>query len=85
MTAKTKGIRTAAQIAPEELDAGLINVAKMSLSITEDELIKETAKAFGLSRTGAFVDRLHEGIQRLICSKSLNNMPDGRLTVPDDD
>lgn len=85
VTAKTKGIRTAAQIAPEELDAGLINVAKMSLSITEDELIKETAKAFGLSRTGAFVDRLHEGIQRLICSKSLNNMPDGRLTVPDDD
>ena len=83
VTARTKGSRTVAQIAPEEYDEGLLTVARVAFSISEEDLVRETAKAFGFSKASAVVELLEKGIRRLRRRKSLVLSADKKLMVPD--
>ena len=55
------------RVAPSEIDAGLLSVAKASYGIEQGDFICGTARQFGWRRTGQHIDRgLSEGIERLL-------------------
>ncbi len=61
--------RKADEIAVEEYANGALHVLRSHISLSEDDLVKETARLFGFQRTGPAVDqRVRAGIQCLIQS-----------------
>lgn len=46
-----KSVRSINEIAPEEIGIGIIECVKNSISVSKEDLIKETARVFGLRAT----------------------------------
>jgi hypothetical protein len=59
------------EIPPQEIDAGIVECVKNSLSIEKDDLIKETAKLFGLKSTKAVSRIIGNRITQLLRTKRL--------------
>jgi very-short-patch-repair endonuclease len=59
-------------IAPEEVEAAMLLIAKYALGIGEDSLISETAKVFGINHGGeAAKDMFNEILKRLVRERRL--------------
>ena len=59
-------------IAPEEVESAMMLVAQYALGISKDSLIAETAKVFGLNRSGADANQVfYEILKRLIRDRKL--------------
>ena len=64
---RRKGDRSIDRISPSEIDAGLLLVVRKTFGSERKELVRETARQFGWSRTGQNIDRrLNQGIDRLL-------------------
>ncbi|MGA2386108.1 MAG: DUF3320 domain-containing protein [Candidatus Bathyarchaeia archaeon] len=63
--------RKAEWIAPEEVEAAMVLVARYSLSISEDSLIAETAKVFGLNHSSDVKEVFSEIFKRLVRDRKL--------------
>lgn len=64
--------RTVAQVPPEELRLCLMQLARDSIGLTREDLVKECAQIFGWKRVGVDIERaLGEAIDRLIGSGDL--------------
>ena len=59
------------EIPPQEIDSGIVECVKNSLSIERDDLIKETAKLFGLKSTKAVSRIIGNRITQLLRTKRL--------------
>ncbi len=69
-------------IAPEEIESAMKVVAKYALGISEDSLISETARVFGLSHKGEGAKKVFaEALERLIRERELL-CKDGVVSVP---
>ena len=63
--------RKAEWIAPEEVESAMVLVARYSLSISEDSLIAETAKVFGLNHSPDVKEVFTEILKRLVRDRKL--------------
>ena len=73
--------RKAEYIAPEEVESAMKQIAQYALSISEDSLIAETAKVFGLNHSGTEAkETFHEILKRLIRERKLF-LKDGVITA----
>jgi hypothetical protein len=68
--------RNIEEIYPKEIDAGLIECIKNSLSISSDDLIVETAKLFGLRATKNVLDNIQSRITSLLQSQEIKIQAD---------
>ncbi len=69
-------------IAPEEIESAMITVAKYSLGISDVSLIAETAKVFGLNRSGEEAKvAFSEILKRLVRERKLVCKDDGKVTA----
>jgi hypothetical protein len=50
-------VRDIEHIAPEEIERAMSLVLEQALSLTEDELVTQTARAFGYARTGHDIEQ----------------------------
>jgi very-short-patch-repair endonuclease len=74
--------RKAEYIPPEEVESAMKLVAQYALGISEDSLITETAKVFGLNRTGPGVEEVFsEVLKRLVRERKLICKDDGVVSV----
>ena len=69
-------------IAPEEVESAMVMVAKYALGISNDSLIAETAKVFGINHLGEeSKSAFSEVLKRLIRERKLVLKDDGVITV----
>jgi len=69
-------------IAPEEVESAMITVAKYAIGISDDSLIAETAKVFGLNHSGEETKIVFsEVLKRLVRERKLICKDDGTVTV----
>ena len=69
-------------VAPAEIDAGLLLVARESFGIERADLIRETARQFGWRRTGRRIgDNLNAGVERLLKTGRLSRQGDMLVAV----
>ncbi len=69
-------------IAPEEVASAMMIVAQYALGISDDSLIAETAKVFGLNRSGEEARSVFsEVLKRLVRERKLIRRDDGVVTV----
>jgi hypothetical protein len=69
-------------ITPEEVESAMITVAKYALGISDDSLIAETAKVFGLNHSGEEAKIVFsEVLKRLIRERKVVCKDDGTVTV----
>lgn len=74
--------RKAQYIAPEEVEAAMNAVAQYALGISEDSLLSETAKLFGLNHSGDDAKQVFsEILRRLIRERKLVQRDDGVVVV----
>ncbi len=69
-------------IAPEEVESAMTTVAKYALGISDDSLITETAKVFGLNHSGEEAKLVFsEVLKRLVRERKLVCKDDGTVTA----
>jgi hypothetical protein len=69
-------------IAPEEVEAAMTLVAKYALGISDESLIAETAKVFGVNHSGDEAKTVFsEVLKRLIRERKLIQKDDGVIVV----
>ena len=69
-------------IAPEEVESAMILVAQYALGISDDSLIAETAKVFGINHSGEAAKSLFsEVLKRLVRERKLVRKDDGVITA----
>ena len=69
-------------IAPEEAESAMMKVAQYALGISDDSLIAETAKVFGINHSGeAAKSVFSEVLKRLVRERKLICKDDGVITV----
>jgi hypothetical protein len=68
-------------ISPEEVEAAMKFVAQYALGISEESLIAETAKVFGLNHGEGAKEAFSEVLKRLIRERKLIQKDDGTITV----
>jgi hypothetical protein len=69
-------------IAPEEVESAMMLVAQYALSISDDSLIAETAKVFGINHLGEAAKSLFsEVLKRLVRERKLVRKEDGVITA----
>jgi hypothetical protein len=74
--------RKAQYIAPEEVEAAMKFVAQYALGISDESLIAETAKLFGLNHSGEDAKQIFgEVLKRLIRERKLVVSENGTITV----
>jgi hypothetical protein len=74
--------RKALYIAPEEVEAAMKFVAQYALGISDESLIAETAKLFGLNHSGEDAKQIFgEVLKRLIRERKLVVSENGTITV----
>lgn len=74
--------RKAQYIAPEEVEAAMKFVAQYALGISDESLIAETAKLFGLNHSGEDAKQVFgEVLKRLIRERKLVVSENGTITV----
>jgi signal recognition particle GTPase len=70
-------------IAPEEVETAMKQVAQYALGISDDSLVAETAKVFGISHGGEEAKTVFsEVLKRLIRERKLVCREDGVVTIP---
>jgi hypothetical protein len=72
--------RKAEYIAPEEVESAMRLVAKYALGISEDSLIAETAKVFGINHSAEDKEVFSEILKRLVRDRKLISK-DGVVTA----
>ena len=74
--------RKAEYIAPEEVEAAMTIVAQYALGISDDSLIAETAKVFGINRSGEEAKEVFsEVLKRLVRERKLVRKDDGVVSA----
>ena len=74
--------RAIEDICPEELGAAVALILKNAISIDRSELIKETAKIFGFSRSGDAIETaVSQGIARAVRRKKAKVDENGRIML----
>jgi hypothetical protein len=74
--------RKSQYIAPEEVEAAMKLVAQYALGISDESLIAETAKVFGINRSGDEARTVFsEVLKRLIRERKLVQKDDGVVVV----
>jgi len=74
--------RKPSYIAPEEVESAMTMVAQYALGISEDSLITETAKVFGLNHSGDEAKVVFfEVLKRLVRERKLVCKDDGVVTA----
>ena len=74
--------RKAEYIAPEEVEAAMTLVAQYALGISEDSLIAETAKVFGLNHSSDEAKEVFfEVFKRLVRERKIVRRDDGVVTA----
>ena len=69
-------------IAPEEAESAMMKVAQYALGISDDSLIAETAKVFGINHSGeAAKSVFSEVLKRLVRERKLICKDDGVITA----
>jgi hypothetical protein len=69
-------------IAPEEVESAMMKVAQYALGISDDSLIAETAKVFGINHSGETAKSVFsEMLKRLVRERKLIRKDDGVITV----
>ncbi|MGH2561952.1 MAG: DUF3320 domain-containing protein [Thermomicrobiales bacterium] len=69
----------------EELVRGMTIVLEHAMSLTEDELVTQTARLFGYQRTGSAIDRRLRDVIRLACKAGTLEAKDRRYQLPPSD
>jgi len=74
--------RKAQYIAPEEVEAAMKLIARYALGISDETLVAETAKLFGLTHAGDDAKQVfNEVLKRLIRERKLTASENGTITV----
>ncbi len=69
-------------IAPEEVESAMMMVAQYALGISDDSLIAETAKVFGINHSGEVAKSVFsEVLKRLVRERKLVRKDDGVITA----
>jgi hypothetical protein len=69
-------------ITPEEIELSMMMVAQYALGISDDSLIAETAKVFGINHSGEAAKLVFSGVlKRLVRERKLIRKDDGVITA----
>ena len=76
-----EGSRSIEEIPPEELQQGIYLCIKSALSMEKEDLIKQTAKLFGLKASNKVIPIIEKNLEKLVLSKKLA-FREGKIRLP---
>ena len=81
---ETEERRDADDIAPEEAVNAICYIISQQISLSEEDLVRETSKLMGFTRTGPNVATLiHHAIEKAVSDKRIKSDVNGNLTLND--